>query len=184
MRAIRIVIVLFIFIPFYSGAQKIIFSENFQDEKMNEYWQIVTGNWKICSVDDMRIAPAEGGFQYVLCSGNKGDAEGQIVRLFVDLPDSIKKYKKITLSFYYYFTANAAKAKVETEFYQKEMKDGTRGKLWSASLPYVKGRWSRVKRTFTIPKNSNQFRIVFSEILASLQKNSIVCFDNFVIAAL
>lgn len=184
MRAIRIIIVLFIFIPFYSGAQKIIFTENFQDEKMNEYWQIVTGNWKICSVDDMRIAPAEGGYQYVLCSGSRGDAGEQIVRLFVDLPDSIKKYKKITLSFYYYFIANVAKANVETEFYQKEMKDGSRGKLWSASLPYVKGRWSRIKRTFTIPKNSNQFRIVFSGISSSLQQDGIVCFDNIVIAAL
>jgi hypothetical protein len=52
-----------------SSAQKIIFSDNFESNKIDSAWQIVTGNWRIGYVDEMRIAPSEGGYQYVLCSG-------------------------------------------------------------------------------------------------------------------
>lgn len=176
--------ILFIFISSSSQAQKIIYSANFEEKKIDSAWQTISGNWFIGDVDEMRIAPAEGGYRYVLCMDGKNSKTENLIRLFIDLPDSIKKYKKITLSFYYYFIANAAKAKVETEFYQKEMKDGTRGKLWSTSLLYVKGRWSRVKKTFIIPKNTNQFRILFSGKSSPLQKNTIVCFDNIAISAL
>ena len=45
-----------------SVAQKIIFSDNFEIINLDSAWQIVNGNWRIADVQELRIAPAEGGY--------------------------------------------------------------------------------------------------------------------------
>src|SRR5688572_16467339 len=120
-----------------SSAQKIIFSDNFEEKKIDSSWQIVTGNWRIGDVQELRIAPAEKGFQHVLLSGGEND---NIIRLLLDLPDSLQG-KKIKLSFSYYILSKVAGTKIEAEFYQKEIKDGLRGRLWVAFLHRKPGRW-------------------------------------------
>jgi hypothetical protein len=131
-----------------------LFYENFDSVSLGPRWQIITGNWHRADVQELRIAPAENGRQYVLRSDSAG-----FLQLFIDLP-AASKGKKIQLSFQYYTYAKSSAPQVETEFYKKEMKDGIRGKLSKWKLP-VKGMWSPFTRTLIIPADANQFRIVF-----------------------
>jgi hypothetical protein len=166
-----------------SSAQKIIFSGNFENKRIDSSWQIVTGNWHIADVQEMGIAPAEGGYQYVLCSGGNGHIGDNIISLIVDLPDSIRS-KKIRISFSYYILANAAGTKIEGEFYQKEIKDGLRGKPWVADLFLKKGRWTVFQKILTIPAGANSVRMTFFGLESSGKTDRIVCFDNIIISSL
>jgi hypothetical protein len=176
--------ILFLFLVIcvrHSAAQKILFSDSFENKSIDSSWQVVTGNWHIGDVQEMRIAPAEGGHQYVLCSGHNGNASDNMIRLIVDLPDSLQQ-KKITLSFYYYSMVNASGSKLEGEFYQKEIKDGLRGKPWSAGLPLKKGRWIFFQQKLIVPKKANSLRVVFYGLESSGKKDPIVCFDNILVS--
>ncbi len=158
-------------------AQQTIYSANFENNKMDSCWQIVTGNWHIDDVQKMRIAPAEGGHQYVLCADNNGYIGNNIIRLMVGLPDSFE-LRKIKISFYYYILADTQGTKIEGEFYQNEIKDGLRGKPWVSYLPSRKGRWNVFQKTLTIPAKANSLRIVFYGLAPSGKKGRVVCFDN------
>lgn len=131
-----------------------IFHENFDSTSLAPQWQIITGNWHRADVQELRIAPAENGRQYVFRSDSAG-----YIQLFIDLP-AASKGKKIQLSFQYYTYAKGSAPRVESEFYKKEMKDGIRGKPAKWTLP-VKGMWSPFIKTLTVPPDANQFRIVF-----------------------
>ena len=102
----------------------------------------------------MRIAPAEHGFRYVLCADSTG-----YIRLFVDIPDSVKA-NQIKISFTYYTYLKGPGGTVEAEFHKKGWKDGSRGKIWKAGLP-VKGRWMPFQKTLKIPAEANSVWIVF-----------------------
>src|SRR5689334_10539114 len=108
---------------------QLLFSANFESGKFDSSFQLVSGNWHIADVQQLRIAPAENGRQYVLRSDSAG-----LIRLFVDIPLS-KKTQKLKLNFFYYTYAGARGPGIETEFYKKEMKDGLRGKPTRANLP-------------------------------------------------
>lgn len=166
-----------------SLAQKNIYSANFESNQLDQAWQIVTGNWYIGNVEQLRIAPAENGYQYMLCSGGKNHIGDNIIQLSVDIPDSIKALT-IKLSFSYYIFANAPGTRVEGEFYQKEMKDGLRGKVWTADLHRIKGRWTTFQKTLKIPAEANTVRIVIYGLESSGKTDRIVCFDNVIISAL
>ena len=131
-----------------------LFHENFDSATLSPQWQIITGNWHRADVQDLKIAPAENGRQYVLRSDSAG-----FIQLFIDLP-ATSKGKKIQLGFQYYTYASGSAPQVETEFYKKEMKDGIRGKPSKYTLP-LKGMWSPFTETLIIPADANQFRIVF-----------------------
>lgn len=165
----------------YAAGQQVIYAANFEDKKIDSSWQIVTGNWRIGDVEELKIAPAESGRRYVLMSG-QGYADDNVIRLFVDLPDSLKA-KKIKLSFSYYILANVVGTKIESEFYQKEIKDGLRGRLWVDFLYRKKGRWSYYQKTLTVPAGANEARIVFFGFKSEM-KDMIICFDNLVVSAL
>lgn len=167
----------------HSTAQRIIFSGNFENKQIDSSWQIVTGNWRIGDVDELKIAPAENGFRYVLLSYSNDFTAHNIIRLSVDLPDSLKA-KKIKINFSYYILANVVGTKIETEFYQKEIKDGLRGNLWVDFLYRKIGRWSVYQKTVNIPAGANTVRIEFYGLKSSGTKKSIVCFDNIVISYL
>ena len=94
-------------------AQQIIFSENFENKALSPAWQIVSGNWHIADVEEKRIAPAENGYRYVLCSGGVG-----FLRLQVDIPDTIKA-GNVKLSFSYYTYLKGPGATIEIEFHKK-----------------------------------------------------------------
>jgi hypothetical protein len=164
------------------SAQEFLISQNFEDRLIGPAWQVVSGNWHIADVQEMRIAPAENGFQYVLCSGGPGFIGRNLIRLNVDLPDSAKA-TKIKLSFSYYILANAPGTTVEAEFYKKEQKDGLKGKLWQADLR-VKRRWIEFQKILEIPAGANIVRIVFYGLESSGKATRIVCFDNIIISAL
>src|SRR6476661_4762863 len=100
---------------------QILFSENFENKTLSSSWQPVSGHWHIADVQEMRIAPAENGYQYVLCSGGEG-----FIRLLVDIPDTIKA-SQIKLSFSYYTYSKGPGANVEVEFHKKDLKDGLKG---------------------------------------------------------
>src|SRR6476661_6274190 len=70
-----------------------IFSENFENKTLSEAWHKVSGDWKIQSVQDMKITPAENGNEFVLC----GEGEG-FIRLIVDIADTVRA-SKIRLRF-------------------------------------------------------------------------------------
>ena len=180
----NILLLIFIFNAHFSVAQKTIFSNGFEDKQVDSTrWQKVTGNWRVEGVDDLRIAPAENGYRYVLCSGGKDYAGDQIIRLTLDLPDSLKA-TKIKLSFSYYILADASGTKIEAEFYQKEIKDGRSAPLWVDLLHRAKGRWKYYKQTLNIPAKANIAYITFFGLKSSGVKDKIVCFDNIVISAL
>lgn len=160
-----------------SSAQKPFFSENFDSKKMDSSWQIISGNWHIGDVDEMRIAPAEGGYRYVLCTDNKNNKADNLIRLFVDLPDSLR-LKMIKLSFYYYFNEGSIGSTIEGEFYQKEIKDGLRGRPWTTRLSSGKRRWTLFQKILRVPANTNSLRLVFTVPAFPGKKDKIACFDN------
>ena len=175
---------IFIFYAHYSAAQKTIFSNGFENKQFDSsQLQTITGNWRVEGVDDLRIAPAEKGYRYVLCSGGKDYVGKQMIRLVIDLPDSLKA-KKIKLSFSYYILADASGIKIEAEFYQKEIKDRRSAPLWVNFLHRAKGRWKYYKQTLNIPAKANSAYITFFALKSSGVKDRIVCFDNIVISAL
>jgi hypothetical protein len=131
-----------------------LFTENFDSAALQPQWQIITGNWHIADVQELRIAPAENCRQFVLRSDSAG-----YIQLFIDLP-SFSKDKKLQFSFSYYTYAKGSAPRVEAEFYKKEMKDGIRGKPMTWVLP-LKGMWAPYTKTLTIPTDANQFRVVF-----------------------
>ena len=96
----KAIVVLFLYSLSASG-QTIIFSDNFEQKATDSCWRIVTGNWRIGDVSELRIAPAEGGYRYMLCSGGQGYTGAHLIQLTVDLPASLQS-QKIKLSFYYY----------------------------------------------------------------------------------
>jgi hypothetical protein len=175
---------IYIFCVHNSAAQKTIFSDGFEDKQVDSIrWQNVTGNWRVEGVDDLRIAPAENGYRYVLCSGGKDYVGDQIIRLIIDLPDSLEP-TKIKLSFSYYILADVSGTKIEAEFYEKEIKDGRSAPLWVDFLHRAKGRWKDYRQTLNIPAKANVAYITFFGLKSSGVKDRIVCFDNIVISAL
>ena len=177
-----ILTVIFILYSQYSSAQKIIFSDYFENKQIDSSWHIITGNWHIADVQELRIAPAEGGYQHVLCSGGKGYIGDNIIRLIIDLPDS-SALKKIKLSFAYYILANAWGTKIEAEFHKKDLKDGLKGKIWTGNLT-IKRRWTAFQKILKIPPGANAIQIVFFGLQSSGKTNRIACFDNVMISAL
>jgi hypothetical protein len=157
-----------------SNAQP-LFTDNFDSDSLTQPWQIITGNWHIADVQQLRIAPAEHGRQYVLRSDSTG-----FIQLFMDLPQN-SKGKKLKLSFSYYTYARSHAPHLETEFYKKEMKDGIRGRPSTIHLP-VKGMWFPFTKTYTIPADANQFRIVFSNPRSSRDKAP--CLDVIAVSIL
>ena len=151
-----------------SKAQQ-LFIENFDSATLNELWQIIAGNWQRADVQDLKIAPAENGRQFVLRSDSAG-----LIRLFIDLPLNAKG-KMLQLSFSYYTYAKGIAPQVETGFYKKQIKDGIRGKPARSALP-VKGMWISHTRTFTVPADANQFRVIFSNPRSS-PTGKVACFD-------
>jgi hypothetical protein len=159
--------------PLY--AQKIIFSENFESKTLDSSWKKLTGNWRIGDVQEMRIAPAEDGYRYVLCSDSPG-----YIRLFVDIPDSVKA-TQVKIKFSYYTYSEGPGGTVEAEFHKRGWKDGARGKLWKVRLP-VKGKWTEFQKTLKIPPEANSIWIEFYRSAASSSK--MLCFDAITISAL
>src|SRR6185295_10755753 len=45
---------------------QILFSENFENNTLGPAWHPVSGDWRISDVQEMKIAPAENGYTYVL----------------------------------------------------------------------------------------------------------------------
>ena len=171
-----IILIALSFLTTESNAQQVIFSDNFERQIIDSaYWTTVSGAWKIAHVDEMRIAPAEKGFRTVLCADGKGE---KLIRLIVDLPDSIRR-GSLMLSFYYYMVDPSSKVSFEVEFYEKEIKDGLRGKPISISLPVYNGRWIEFRKKFTIPLKASSFRLV----LTGSDKEKKVCFDVFQVKA-
>jgi hypothetical protein len=178
----NILLLLFVSSFSYLPAQKVIYSTGFENNQLDSAWRHIMGNWRIEGVDDLRIAPAEDGYRHVLCSGGKGYVGENMVRLIVDLPDSIRS-RRVKISFSYYILANAPGTKIEIEFNQKEMTDGLRGKLVVADLRRLPGRWARFQRTLQIPARANSLRIVFYGLESSGKQDRIVCFDNVSISS-
>lgn len=169
-------LIVFFFGAQHAKAQQIIFSENFEYKKSEPAWQRVSGNWHIADVQELRIAPAENGYRYVLCSGGPG-----FVRLFVDIPDTVKA-RRVKLSFAYYTYANGPGITVEIEFHKKAWKDGLKGKPQKIALP-VKGRWMEFQKTFTIPAEANQFWVTFSESKPTGMTSKNICIDNVIVSS-
>jgi hypothetical protein len=46
----------------FTGAEN-YFSDNFESKQIDSSWQMVTANWRIGNVQEIRIALAEGGYQ-------------------------------------------------------------------------------------------------------------------------
>jgi hypothetical protein len=131
-----------------------LFTDNFDSAALKSQWQIITGNWHIADVQELRIAPAENGRQFVLRSDSAG-----YIQLFIDLPRSSRS-KKLRFSFSCYTYSKGNAPRIEAAFYKKEMKDGIRGKPMTWLLT-VKGMWWPYTKTLTIPADANQFRVVF-----------------------
>jgi hypothetical protein len=164
------------------SAQDTLTSQNFEDRLIGPAWQIISGNWHIGDVEEMRIAPAENGWQFVLCSGGPGFVDSNFVRLHVDLPDS-SRATKIKLSFSYYILANVPGTFVTGEFCKMEEKDGLKRKTWKADLR-VKGRWVEFQKILEIPAGATSARIVFYGLKSSGKTSRLVCYDNIIISAL
>ena len=146
-----------------------IFTENFSGRTLGPSWMIVTGSWKVANVQDLKIAPAENGNQYVLCAEGPG-----IIRLIIDIPDTIKA-TKLQLQFSYYTYIKGAGASIEIEFHKRDQKDGSKGKLFTASLP-VKGRWMVWKKLMLIPSGANSVYFTFTAKKSTTAAEK-VCFD-------
>ncbi len=155
---------------------QILFSENFENDTLSLSWQPVSGNWHMGDVQEMRIAPAENGYTYVLCSNSEG-----FIRLVVDIPDSIKA-GQIKLSFSYYTYSKGPGAMIEVEFHKKDLKDGLKGKMLKFNLP-VKGRWINFQKDIKIPAEANWMWIGFSESNPVNKVPKTICFDNIVLSA-
>jgi hypothetical protein len=171
-------IVWFLIFLFNAGndyAQQKIFSENFESKVLNENWQKVSGNWSIADVQKKRIAPVENGYQYVLCS------EAGMIRLIVDIPDTIKA-TRLQIQFSYYTYSNGPAGSLEIEFHKRQQKDGTKGRLIKTSLP-VKGRWIEFKRIVSIPKEANSVYLLFITNQVSTPIKKGMCFDVISITA-
>jgi hypothetical protein len=152
---------------------QLIYSTNFETATLDSTFQPVSGNWHIADVQQLRIAPAENGRQFVLRSDSAG-----LIWLFIDVPIS-RKPAKLKLSFSYYTYSQSHGPRFETEFYKKEMKDGLRGKPTRTNLP-VKGMWTVYSKIFTIPPDANSFRIVFNNPRSSKAKAP--CFDAITVS--
>jgi hypothetical protein len=166
---------LVIFILLFSGSanSQLLYSANFESATLDSTFQPITGNWHIADVQQLRIAPAENGRQFVLRSDSAGH-----IQLFIDVPIS-KKPAKLKFSFSYYTYAQSHGPRFETEFYKKEMKDGLRGKSTKTNLP-VKGMWTVYSKIFTIPPDANNFRIIFNNPRSSKEKAP--CFDAITVS--
>jgi hypothetical protein len=158
------------------NAQQEIFSENFENKILSPAWQIVSGNWHIADVEEKRIAPAENGYRYVLCSGGAG-----FLRLQVDIPGTIGA-GKVKLSFSYYTYLKGPGATMEIEFHRKDLKDGLKGKMFKTNLP-VKGRWIVFQKLLTIPAGANSIWVSFYETASANKTSKAVCFDNIVLSS-
>jgi hypothetical protein len=169
----RILLVFFILSCGLSTNSQPLYSANFESATLDSAFQPISGNWHIADVQQLRIAPAENGRQFVLRSDSAG-----LIRLFIDVPLS-KKPAKLKLSFSYYTYSQYHGPRFETEFYKKEMKDGLRGKPTRVNLP-VKGMWSIYSKTFTIPPDANNFRIVFNNPRSSNAKSP--CLDAIMVS--
>ncbi len=162
----------FIFHTLYPiKAQQILFSENFENKILSPAWQKVSGNWHIADVQELRIAPAENGYQYVLCSGGAG-----YLRLLVDIPDTTG-VKQVKLSFSYYTYSGGPGATIEFEFHKKDLKDGLKGKMLKTNLP-VKGRWIAFQKLVKIPTGADLIWINFYETNSTNKTSKTICFDN------
>lgn len=169
----KIPFVVFILLHTLNVNSQLIYSANFESASLDSAFQTVTGNWHIADVQQLRIAPAENGRQFVL----RSDSAGRIW-LFVEVPIS-QKPAKLKLSFSYYTYSQSHGPRFETEFYKKEMKDGLRGKPTRTSLP-VNGMWTVYSKIFTIPPDANSFRIVFNNPRSS--KTKAPCFDAITVS--
>jgi hypothetical protein len=166
---------LFFFMQSSVKAQKILFSDNFENKLLSAPWQTVTGNWHIAAAQELNIAPAEKENHYILSSGGPG-----IIRILVDIPDTIKA-RQVKLSFSYY--TKTPGAKVETEFHKKDLKDGLKGKLWKTAFP-GKATWVNFQKTLTIPVAANLLWVTFFET-ASQKNNSseTLSIDNVIVSS-
>jgi hypothetical protein len=170
-------VLLLLLAQYFVAAQKRFFHESFESKTLDTHWQSISGNWQITSVQDMRIAPAENGNEFVLSSGEPG-----LIRLIVDIPDSLKA-KKLRLQFAYYTYSKGTEASLEIEFHKREQKDGSKGKLIKTTLP-LKGRWSTFKKDLTIPPGANSLYLVFEANKKNASVSKKVCFDVINISAL
>jgi hypothetical protein len=159
-----------------SCAQRIFF-ENFGNKTLSEAWHKISGDWKIESVQDMKIAPAENGNEFVLCG--QSDA---LIRLIVNIPDSVRA-SKIRFRFSYYTYSKGASASLEIEFHKRQQKDGAKGKLFKTALP-VKGKWATFEKQLPIPSGANSVYLVFQVNKATAKGLNKVCFDVITISAL
>ena len=159
------------------ASTQILFSENFENDTLSLAWQPVSGTWHIGDVQEMRIAPAENGYTFVLCSNSEG-----FIRLLVDIPDTVKA-GQIKLSFSYYTYSKGPGATIEVEFHKKDLKDGLKGKMSTFNLP-VKGRWIEFQKIIKIPADANLIWIGFSETNSANKTSRTICFDNIVLSAI
>ena len=157
-------------------AQQIIFSENFENQILSPAWQIISGTWHIADVQDKKIAPAENGYRYVLCSGGAG-----FLRLQVDIPGTVKA-GKVKLSFSYYTYLKGPGATIEIEFHRKDLKDGLKGKMFKTNLP-VKGRWIVFQKLLNVPARADRIWATFYETGSANKTSQGVCFDNIVLSS-
>jgi hypothetical protein len=118
----------------------------------------------------MRIAPAENGYQYVLCSEGPG-----LIRLIIDIPDTVKA-TKLQLQFSYYTYLKGPGASVEIEYHKREQKDGMKGKLFTASLP-VRGKWVVFKKVLSIPSGANAVYLTLKTKKSTGNGPKKLCFD-------
>ena len=154
---------------------QILFSENFENNMLGPAWHPVSGDWRIGDVQEMRIAPAENGYTYVLCAHGEG-----FIRLLVDIPDTIKE-SQVKLSFSYYTYSKGPGATIEVEFHKKDLKDGLKGKMSTFNLP-VKARWIEFQKIIKIPAEANLIWIGFSETNSANTASKTICFDNIVLS--
>ena len=156
---------------------QILFWENFENKTLGLAWQPVSGDWHIGDVQEMRIAPAENGYGYVLCANDDG-----FIRLLVDIPDTIKA-NQVKLSFSYYTYSNGPGATIEVEFHKKDLKDGLKGRMSKFILP-VKGRWSEFQKNLKIPAGADIIWVGFSRSNSANKASKTVCFDNILVSAM
>lgn len=169
----KIPVFIFILLCTLQANSQLLYSANFESATLDSTFQPVSGNWHIADVQQLRIAPAENGRQFILRSDSAG-----LIWLFIDVPIS-QKPAKLKLSFSYYTYSRSHGPSFETEFYKKEMKDGLRGRPTRTNLP-VKGMWTVYSRIFTIPPDANNFRIIFNNPRSSKAKAP--CFDAITVS--
>lgn len=169
----KIPLVIFILLYTLNANSQLIYSANFESATLDSAFQPISGNWYIADVQQLRIAPAENGRQFVLRSDSAG-----LIQLFIDVPIS-QKSAKLKFGFSYYTYAQSHGPRFETEFYKKEMKDGIRGKPTRTNLP-VKGMWTVYSKIFTIPPDANSFRVIFNNPHSSKAKAP--CFDAITVS--